>query len=91
MSFKRQRTETDIMRILSPEIRGLIRVELSADMSSAKVFIDGEIEEFEKRTSEFRSMIAQSLPGLRQTPNLKFFVDAGSANARRVEELLKKI
>ena len=77
----------------------IVSVDTSADLSSCKVFVDVKgseearkmaIAELERVSSHLRSEVSKQV-SLRQTPNLRFFLDKGRDNAERVEQLLAKI
>jgi len=96
-----KRIEADIFRILSLALRqkignenlvneNILRVEVSKDLSSCRVFISGALNEFESVSGLLRNEIAQNM-SIRRIPNLRFIVDVGEENARRVDELLKQI
>ena len=109
MSFKPQRTTSDITRVLqialtqklkNPTIQRavtILRVETSADLSVARVFIDidhhnPEMVQLElvKATQFFKSQLAKNVE-LRRIPNISFIHDRGRQNAERVQELLGQI
>jgi ribosome-binding factor A len=96
-----KRIDADIYRILTLALRqkvgnenllneSILRVETSADLSSARVYISGGQSDFEAVAGLFRNEIAQNMR-IKRVPNLRFIVDLGEQNAQRVEELLKQI
>ncbi|MDR0462044.1 MAG: 30S ribosome-binding factor RbfA [Christensenellaceae bacterium] len=95
------RINTDIFRVLTTALQNklhgdsfldvhILRVEASADLSSARVYVNIKAKEMEAHNGFFRNEIAQSI-NLRKVPNLRFIVDDGEKNTARVEELLKQI
>lgn len=103
-NIKIQRTNSDIMKILSVALREraenasfldvtILRVETSADYAVARVFVqcdESALRELEKASGFLRNEIASRVK-LRQTPQLRFMLDKGRENADRVEELLAQI
>ena len=104
---KIQRINSDILRILSVAIQqkmydenfdgiSILRVETTADLSEAKVYvaIKGDKNEImgalERANGFLRNEVAQVV-NMKQTPRLRFIADKGVENAARVEELLQKI
>jgi len=94
------RTSADIFRILTLALQKIadpamcdvhiLRVEVSKDLSSAKVFVNNGAEKVEKVAGFFKTEIANNMR-IKRVPNLRFIVDDGEKNAQRVEELLKQI
>jgi len=96
-----QRTSADLFRVLTLALQqkvhnqnladvSIVRLELSPDFGTCRVFVTGGVEELSKMTAFFRNEIAQSVK-IRKVPNLRFLRDDGEKNAQRVEELLGKI
>jgi len=88
-----KRIEADIFRIIRTATianGNVLRVELSKDLSSARVFVSGDIKEFENMSGFLKTEIANNM-SIRKVPNLKFIIDVGEQNAQRVEELLRQI
>lgn len=84
------RVNADILRILRmarPDL-DILSVECSADLSSAKLFVPRITDE--KVLSFLKSQIAQNMQ-IRRVPNLRFIIDDGESNVKRVEELLAQI
>jgi len=90
------RVNADIFRILSVaalqrvDDGSILRVETAADLSSAKVFVSGNVEGFERSVGSFKTAIANGMR-IKRVPNLRFVLDEGDKNTARVEELLKQI
>jgi len=94
------RVNADILRQLSVSLRkkgdpglenaSILRVETSADLSSARVFVTGGEEILNGLQGFFKNEIAQNLK-IRRTPNLRFIRDDGQKNADRIEEILQQI
>ena len=95
------RVNADLTRILITALRqkindvaladvNILRVETSADLSTARVFVTGGAKELSAQTGFFRNEIAQNMK-IRRVPNLRFLVDNGQANADRIEELLRQV
>ena len=96
-----ERTNADIMRVLTVAIQQkmkddsllgvrLLRVETTADLSQASVFVNCGIDALERASGFLRNEIAQNVK-MKQAPRLRFIVDKGIENAARVEELLQQI
>ena len=100
MNFKVERINTDILRVLTLAIQKsqdasladiiIQRVETTADLSEAKVYVNGGLLALEHASGFLRTEVAQRVK-MKQAPRLKFIVDRGLENAERVEELLKLI
>ena len=94
------RINADVFRILTLALREMnneglgdvhiLRAEVSPDLSTARIFVNGGVEMLNGSQGFFRNAIAQNL-NIRRVPMLKFIVDSGEDNAKRVEELLKQI
>lgn len=95
------RTGADIFRILTVALRekigdqnlndvSIIRVDISKDLGTARVFVNQKSKEMETLTGFFRNEIARNLK-IKRVPNLRFIIDEGEKNAARVDELLKQI
>ena len=87
------RVNSDIFRVLTLANNTdahILRVEASPDLSSARVFVNGGVEEMEHASGYFRNELANNLR-LRKIPNLRFLLDDGDKNTARVEELLQQI
>jgi|GEM_PF-896826 len=95
-----ERTNADLMRVLTLALRqrmndesllnvNILRVEASADLGTARIFVTGGADALNASTGFFRNEIAQNMK-IRRVPNLRFVVDAGQANADRIEELLRQ-
>ena len=77
----------------------ILNVKTTADMGECKVFvaINGNeshqkavLENLSAASGFLRNEIAQNVK-MKQTPQLRFMLDKGRANAERVDELLKTI
>jgi len=102
MSFKdsyMNRVNADLLRVLSVALRNrasddkllnvsILRVEASADLSTARVFVTGGADALNAIAGFFRNEVAQNLK-IRRVPNLRFIMDEGQKNADRIEELLR--
>jgi len=82
---------------ISSAFVSITSVSITNDMSLARVFysiLNGEPTTIEKvldsTTGFFRSLVAKEL-NLRKTPEIHFIYDNTSAEAERIEQLLKKI
>jgi len=85
------RISSDIMRLLRQLTDvNITRVELTADFSECKVYVENGLAELEKAAGYLRTEIAKSIK-MKQTPKLRFILDKGIKNAARVDELLKII
>jgi ribosome-binding factor A len=95
------RTSADITRVLTMALRqkvqnealadfAILRCEVSPDLGSCRVFVNGGVREFEKLTAFFKSEIADGIK-IKRVPNLRFVLDDGEKNTARVEELLRQI
>jgi ribosome-binding factor A len=88
-----------------PRIAGVLisRVEMTDDLSTAKVFVRHELSAsldaagrramlagLEAASGRLRREVAQAL-SLRRAPSLRFLYDEGQDSAYRVEELLREI
>jgi ribosome-binding factor A len=96
-----QRTAADIQRVLTVAVlqkisneniasAAIVRVELSADFATCRVYVNGAVKDFESATNFLRNEIAQNVK-MRRIPALRFILDDGEKNAKRVEELLQQI
>jgi ribosome-binding factor A len=78
----------------------ILEVKTSADISEAKVFVAIASDDEREKTRIFNALqsaagflrgeIARNM-NLKNTPKIRFVLDKGGDNARRVEELLKVI
>jgi len=94
------RTNADIFRILTLALQKsgdknltdvhILRVECSADLSTARVFINGGLKHMEGISAFLRNEIAQNMK-VRKVPSLRFIIDDGAKNTARVEELLNEL
>jgi ribosome-binding factor A len=92
-----KRVDADLLRVLSMAIRkaddpavldiNILRVETSADLSSCRVVVTSNPEAMAKLQGFFKNEIAKTTK-IKRVPNLRFVVDTGEDNAKRVEELL---
>ena len=93
-----ERINTDIFRVLTETIQQkmgdeslanvqIFRVETTADLSEAKVYVNSGLAALEKANGFLRNEIAQSIR-MKRTPSLRFVLDKGYENAERVDELL---
>jgi ribosome-binding factor A len=96
-----QRTNSDILKIISIAVRQklsdetlsdvtILRVDTAPDLSSCKVFVTDCPDALTRAGGFLRNEIAQNLK-IRRVPALRFVVDNGGENAKKVEEILKKI
>ena len=87
------RVNADIFRVLTMANNidaHILRVEAAADLGTARVYVNGKREEFERATGFSKNEIAQKMK-IRKVPALRFIVDEGEKNTARVEELLLQI
>ena len=93
-----QRINTDIFRVLTEALQQkvgddnlanvqILRVETTADLSEAKVYVSGGLNSLEKAAGYLRNEIAQRIR-MKKAPALRFVIDKGVENAARVEEIL---
>jgi len=96
-----QRTNADMLRVMTTTLRNkiaderlfdvsILKVDTAPDLSSAKVFVTGGAKELAGCVHIFKNDIAQNMR-IKRVPNLKFLIDNGDDNTLRVEELLKQI
>ncbi|MCL2228754.1 MAG: 30S ribosome-binding factor RbfA [Firmicutes bacterium] len=94
------RVNADIFRLLTLALKKsgdeavidvhILRVEASADLSTARVFVNKGVRALDGMQGFFHTEIANGMK-IRRVPKLRFIVDDGAQNAARVDELLSQI